>query len=352
MVVLGAAADQVRETADLSRATVVINRAWGTGVGSSIRAGLAALDDEGIEAVVVVPVDMPGLTVAAVRRVTALPYPDVLVCATYDGLRGYPMLFGRRHWSGIATLASADVGARPYLLAHKDQIVDIACDSVADGSRVDTPELMALYGLTVPPQRVGVLVNGANRRLNGSQGTGTAPLGSIRNGRPCTSNRMPPKISRHSAHTTRARWPVPASSRTVATRALRRSPTVVSFNWISPLIDPWVADITFAMTLGLVEKVSALACIQAARKRPPGNADNAGDLQVIPPAPLIPIGTSRSLPSALNRCASTLLVGRPRSLGLPARRCATANPSSTKVVAIPPTKPNRFGLSSSLRGMP
>lgn len=155
VVVLGAAADQVRETADLSGAAVVINRAWGTGVGSSIRAGLAALTDDGIEAVVVVPVDMPGLTAAAVQRVTALPYPDVLVCATYGGLRGYPMLFGRRHWSGIATLASADVGARPYLLAHKDQIVDISCDSVADGSRIDSPELMALYGLTVPPQRVG-----------------------------------------------------------------------------------------------------------------------------------------------------------------------------------------------------
>ncbi|MFI9641467.1 NTP transferase domain-containing protein [Micromonospora sp. NPDC051925] len=155
VVVLGAAADEVRTAADLSSATVVVNRAWGTGVGSSIRAGLAALADERVEAVVVVPVDMPGLTPAAVRRVAALPYPDVLACATYDGLRGYPMLFGRRHWAGIATLASADVGARPYLLAHKDQIVDIACDSVADGNRVDTPELMALYGLTVPPQRVG-----------------------------------------------------------------------------------------------------------------------------------------------------------------------------------------------------
>ncbi|MEU7617484.1 NTP transferase domain-containing protein [Micromonospora rifamycinica] len=155
-VVLGAAADEVRAAADLSPATVVVNRAWGTGVGSSIRAGLAALADERVEAVVVVPVDMPGLTPAAVRRVAALPYPDVLACATYDGLRGYPMLFGRRHWAGIATLASADVGARPYLLAHKDQIVDIACDSVADGKRVDSPELMALYGLTVPPQRVGV----------------------------------------------------------------------------------------------------------------------------------------------------------------------------------------------------
>ncbi|MEU4569605.1 nucleotidyltransferase family protein [Micromonospora sp. NPDC023956] len=155
VVVLGAAADEVRRTADLTGATVVVNQAWGTGVGSSIRAGLAALTDDAIEAVVVVPVDMPGLTTEAVRRVVALPYPDVLVCATYGGLRGYPMLFGRRHWAGIATLARADVGARPYLLAHKDLIVDIGCDAVADGSRVDSPELLTLYGLTVPPQRMG-----------------------------------------------------------------------------------------------------------------------------------------------------------------------------------------------------
>lgn len=155
VVVLGAAAAEVRRTADLSGATVVVNQAWGTGVGSSIRAGLAALTDDTIEAAVVVPVDMPGLTVEAVRRVVALPYPDALVCATYGGLRGYPMLFGRRHWPGIATLARADVGARPYLLAHKELIVDIACDTVADGSRVDSPELMTLYGLTVPPQRMG-----------------------------------------------------------------------------------------------------------------------------------------------------------------------------------------------------
>lgn len=156
VVVLGAAAEQVRTTAELAGARVTVNRAWGTGIGSSMRKGLDALAETDIEAVVVVPVDMPGLTTAAVRRVTALPFPDVLVCATYGGLRGYPMLFGRRHWSGIATLANADVGARPYLLAHKDEIVDIACDSVADGARVDTPELVSAWNLTVPAEPVPV----------------------------------------------------------------------------------------------------------------------------------------------------------------------------------------------------
>ena len=156
VVVLGAAADRVRQEADLSGVMVVVNSAWGTGLGSSLRAGLTVLSSSAVEAVVVMPVDMPGVTPEAVRRVAALPYPDALVCATYEGLRGYPMLFGRRHWPGIATLANADVGARPYLLAHKDEIVDISCDTVADGSRIDSPELMAAWGLTVPPQRVGV----------------------------------------------------------------------------------------------------------------------------------------------------------------------------------------------------
>lgn len=156
VVVLGAAADQVRQEADLSGVMVVVNSAWGTGLGSSLRAGLTVLSSSAVEAVVVMPVDMPGVTPEAVRRVAALPYPDALVCATYEGLRGYPMVFGRRHWPGIATLANADVGARPYLLAHKDEIVDIGCDTVADGSRIDSPELLAAWGLTVPPQRVGV----------------------------------------------------------------------------------------------------------------------------------------------------------------------------------------------------
>jgi CTP:molybdopterin cytidylyltransferase MocA len=156
VVVLGAAADEVRATADLGGAMVVVNPAWGTGLGSSLRAGLKALSSTTAEAVVVMPVDMPGVTADAVRRVIALPYPDVLACATYEGLRNYPMLFGRRHWPGIATLANADVGARPYLLAHKEEIVDISCDSVADGSRVDSLELVERWGLTVPAQRVGV----------------------------------------------------------------------------------------------------------------------------------------------------------------------------------------------------
>ncbi|GIF72392.1 hypothetical protein Asi02nite_19100 [Asanoa siamensis] len=241
VVVLGAAANQVRAAAALTGTTVVVDKAWGTGLGSSLRVGLEALTEatsptaparataastggapavsraglpvaspasapaasraglppappagapaasragppastasapaaspagapgaspagapaaspDGaaggpVDAALVLTVDMPGVTVEAARRVALLPHPGALVCATYAGLRSYPMLLGRRHWPGIATLAKSDVGARPYLLAHQTEIVDIACDAVADGHRLDKPDLVTAFGLTRP----------------------------------------------------------------------------------------------------------------------------------------------------------------------------------------------------------
>jgi CTP:molybdopterin cytidylyltransferase MocA len=156
VVVLGAQAALVQATAELNGTEVVVNRAWGTGMGSSLRAGLGALANTDAEAVVVVLVDMPGVTAAAVRRIAALPYPQVLVCATYAKRRDHPMLLGREHWAGIATLANADVGARPYLMAHAGEILDVACDDIADGVDIDTADVAADWGIAIPAQRAAV----------------------------------------------------------------------------------------------------------------------------------------------------------------------------------------------------
>jgi CTP:molybdopterin cytidylyltransferase MocA len=150
IVVLGAGADGVRERADLAAATVHVNQAWSTGVGSSLRAGLTAAAKTEAEAVLVVPVDMPGLTVEALQRVADLPHRGALVCATFDGRRSYPMLLGRSHWSGISTLARADVGVRPYLLARAGEVAEVACDDVARADDLDTPEDAASWGIAVP----------------------------------------------------------------------------------------------------------------------------------------------------------------------------------------------------------
>jgi nicotine blue oxidoreductase len=139
VVVLGAGADEVSARAELRGATVVVNRDWSSGMGSSLRAGLAAVARTGAQAAVVMLVDTPGLTAAAVGRVRSYAAPDALAAADYDGEPGHPVLLGRAHWAGVAELAVGDIGARPYLAAHADQVVPVPCADIADGTDIDEP---------------------------------------------------------------------------------------------------------------------------------------------------------------------------------------------------------------------
>jgi CTP:molybdopterin cytidylyltransferase MocA len=137
VVVLGAAADEVRRRADLAGVILVDNPAWAQGMGSSLRVGLAALVATGAPAAAVLLVDTPGITAAAVRRVGAAADPQALRAASYHGRQGHPVLLGRAHWTGVAELAAGDVGARPYLAAH--EVTLIPCDDIAEGTDVDLP---------------------------------------------------------------------------------------------------------------------------------------------------------------------------------------------------------------------
>jgi nicotine blue oxidoreductase len=139
VVVLGAGAAEVTARADLGGATVAVNDAWDTGMGSSLRAGLAALASTDAVAVVVMLVDTPGVTVTAAQRIAERAGPDALATATYHGEPGHPVLLGRAHWAGVAAYALGDVGARRYLTAHADAVIRIPCEDIADGGDIDEP---------------------------------------------------------------------------------------------------------------------------------------------------------------------------------------------------------------------
>ncbi len=135
VVVVGAAADQVR--AELSTEPVELVEAtdWNEGMGASLRTGLTALPPTA-GSVVVVTVDVPGLTGEVVRRVVERAGEDVLVRATYLGAPGHPVVIGRDHWDGVIASARGDEGARGYLRDH--EVVLVECGDVGDGADVDT----------------------------------------------------------------------------------------------------------------------------------------------------------------------------------------------------------------------
>jgi CTP:molybdopterin cytidylyltransferase MocA len=139
LVVLGAQAVDVWRTADLTGATVLANADWETGMASSLRTGLDGLRGwpGRVDAVLVQLVDVPGMTPAALARVAAHAAPDALAVATYDGVRGHPVLLGREHWAGVAATATGDEGARAYLAAH--EVTEVDCTGLADPTDLDVP---------------------------------------------------------------------------------------------------------------------------------------------------------------------------------------------------------------------
>lgn len=132
LVVAGAAPLEV------DGAEVVHNADWPTGMGSSLRAGLAALPADA-DAVVVSLVDQPGIGREVVARLIAAAYGDARIAvATYDGAPRNPVLLTRDTWSEAAAVATGDVGARGFLAAAGGSVTAVECGDVGRPDDIDT----------------------------------------------------------------------------------------------------------------------------------------------------------------------------------------------------------------------
>ncbi|MEZ0093213.1 NTP transferase domain-containing protein [Streptacidiphilus sp. EB129] len=140
VVVLGAGADRVAAAADLSGCVVARNPDWESGMGSSLRVGLAAMPLAATAALVAL-VDTPGLSAAAVRRMLdAHRAGSGLAAAAYRGRRAHPVLIGAGYWDEAARGAVADAGARALLAARAAELTLVECGDVATPDDIDTPD--------------------------------------------------------------------------------------------------------------------------------------------------------------------------------------------------------------------
>ncbi len=134
VVVLGAAADEV------------VAESWAEGMGASLRAGLTALRGGACTAgaAVVALVDQPLVGAGAVERLIAAWRDGApAAVASYGGAPRNPVLLDRALWHRIAEDASGDVGARPFLRAHPELVLDVPADETGAPDDVDTPEDLA-----------------------------------------------------------------------------------------------------------------------------------------------------------------------------------------------------------------
>jgi CTP:molybdopterin cytidylyltransferase MocA len=137
---------------EIAGAVTVDNKDWSSGMGSSLAAGLRALDAaggmaagaDGVAAAVIALADQPLIGPEAVRRlIAAYQGGATVVVAAYGGKPRNPVLIGRVHWPAVLDLAAGDTGARPFLRAHPDLVTMVECGDVGSPDDVDTPEDLA-----------------------------------------------------------------------------------------------------------------------------------------------------------------------------------------------------------------
>ena len=94
------------EGVELGEARLVRCPDWGRGPGASLRCGLDAFGAE-VDAAVVVLADGPNLDPRSVERLLEERGDAPIAAASYDGIRGHPVVLARAVWSSIP-----DEGAR------------------------------------------------------------------------------------------------------------------------------------------------------------------------------------------------------------------------------------------------
>jgi CTP:molybdopterin cytidylyltransferase MocA len=144
VVVVGAQAEEVEPLVAAAGARSLRAPDWETGMGASLRAGLASLADGPHDACVVALVDQPLVGASAVARLRAAGQSGaVAAVATYAGAPRNPVLLARAVWADVARCAEGDAGARTWLRQHPDQVVQVPCDGTGSPYDVDTPADLA-----------------------------------------------------------------------------------------------------------------------------------------------------------------------------------------------------------------
>ena len=139
VVVVGAEAPTIVSGARGVTGCVVVNPHWEGGVATSLRAGLAALTSDDVQAAVVALVDQPLVTPAVVQRLIAAWRAGApAAAASYGGAVRNPVLLGRDIWSEVLSAAHDDEGARVWLRANPERVSAVACDDVGAPDDIDT----------------------------------------------------------------------------------------------------------------------------------------------------------------------------------------------------------------------
>ncbi|HEY3754772.1 MAG TPA: nucleotidyltransferase family protein [Opitutaceae bacterium] len=141
VVVLGFDAGRIRTVVERYPVLIVENLFWAEGMASSIRAGVARIDQcsPPLDATALAVCDQPAFSADSLRRLAAALQATgrSIAAARYAGRNGAPAVFRRRHFPGLGRL-TGDQGARALLNADPDQVASVDMPELE--LDIDTPD--------------------------------------------------------------------------------------------------------------------------------------------------------------------------------------------------------------------
>ncbi|WP_255149303.1 nucleotidyltransferase family protein [Halorarius halobius] len=142
VVVVGHEATAVRDALAGLDVSFASNPAYQTGQSASVRAGVDAATERGVEAVVFLPGDMPFVSPGTVEVLVAAYRADAgaALAVAHEGSRGNPVLFDRDCFDALRGV-EGDVGGRSVLLGHDDAAL-VAVDDPGIRTDIDTREAL------------------------------------------------------------------------------------------------------------------------------------------------------------------------------------------------------------------
>lgn len=127
VVVTGNDSAQVEQALEGLAVRFVYNSDWKSGMGTSIAAGITALDDR-IDGAFIIPGDMPFLDPALFRTLASVfeqnEFQSIVFPTTVSGEQRNPVLWPRRYFSDLAALSGME-GAKSLLRSVANRTVAI-----------------------------------------------------------------------------------------------------------------------------------------------------------------------------------------------------------------------------------
>jgi molybdenum cofactor cytidylyltransferase len=139
IVILGANEAEIRPALAGLDVEIVVNDRWPEGMGTSIQAGLRALENRDIGGVILALSDQPFVTSDFLRGLVEKHYQSgrPIVAARYSGTAGVPVFFAREAFPALMAL-KPDQGCKGVILSHPADALLVDCPEAA--MDIDTPD--------------------------------------------------------------------------------------------------------------------------------------------------------------------------------------------------------------------